>query len=32
MDLKKLVKKGLVIALIGTFAISLVGCKEKKNL
>ena len=31
MDLKKLVKKGLVIALIGTFAISLVWCKEKKE-
>lgn len=31
MDLKKLVKKGLVIAVIGTLAISLVGCKEKKE-
>ena len=33
MDIKKLVKKGLIIATIGTLAISLVGCgsKEKTN-
>ena len=33
MDIKKLLKKGLIIATIGTLAISLVGCgsKEKTN-
>lgn len=33
MDIKKLVKRGLIIATIGTLAISLVGCgsKEKTN-
>lgn len=31
MSLKKLVKKGLVIATIGAVAISLVGCGEKKS-
>ncbi len=33
MDIKKLVKKGLIIATIGTLVISLVGCgsKEKTN-
>lgn len=33
MNIKKLVKKGLIIATIGTLAISLVGCgsKEKTN-
>lgn len=33
MDLKKLVKKGLIIVTIGTLAISLIGCgsKEKTN-
>ncbi|MCI6190261.1 MAG: amino acid ABC transporter substrate-binding protein [Clostridium sp.] len=33
MDIKKLIKKGLIMATIGTLAISLVGCgsKEKTN-